>query len=237
MSRGNFIKKSYKAILYWAVFAIVAITLIALSATSLAKYVVSESADGGSANVLGVGVEELELVTDWQMRPGTGGDPDPGKDPDDPDIGSGSGNQAAINYDASKIIPGVDIVAPRIKLKINSSVNYSLYIKVSVPKFDFVNFGGTEGDISKTTTLVYKMTDKWVEEESLRITTTEYTVYTYKYNLGEGFVFEAGESYSYEDEEAIRILNDDTIFVSQYFKGKDIEGFKLSFEAYVRQVN
>lgn len=229
MSRGKLLKKPYRSILYWTVCILAVVTLVAFAVSAVyAKYVTSGSLDD-SANVASVGIEEFELVDH-----GAHANKDTGVD-------TGVAKwENSLEYNCAKVIPGVDISGPHIKLKINSAVNYTLYVKVKVPNVDFIKFGN--GNPTTKQTVTYRMSDYWYEDRTHRVTEKDYTIYTYMYNVNEDpvarldFVFKAGNSYSYTDGNEIRLLASDRIYVSEHFDYKTAKDFNLSFEAYIRQV-
>lgn len=245
MSRGKILKKTYRSILYWSVCALIVITLVAFAISEVyAKYVTSGGLND-SANVAGVGVEVFELV----------GHGDHGTE----DTFVAEWNNTGRKYECNLLIPGVDIPGPHVKLKINSDVSYTLYIKVKVPKnvgcLSFVNAvdqplpDDEEVDDKEEKTVFLKMNRHWVEERAYREKSDDYIVYTFKYSLTDAatvpdYVFKAGVEYVHDtDETEIEILNDDRIYVSDKFdysafKHETVNAvdFTLSFEAYIRQV-
>lgn len=223
MSRGKIFKKSYRNVLYLAISVFVAIALlIALSATSLAKYISSQK-KGDSAGVAGMGIKVFELI-----EHGSHGEED------DAEYTEG---QIDLKYDCEKIIPGVDIPGPHIKLKIDSAVSCALYVKVNVPKVDCIKFG--DGEPTKTQTVTYKIDSKWALQSDLTQEVssgdTVYTVYTYKYED----VFNPATEYNHTKDGTgalgeIPVLDGDVIKISQYYKSSS--EFTLTFNAYIKQV-
>ena len=97
--------------------------------------------------------------------------------------------------------------------------------------------GDTEGNTEKG---IEEDTEGDAEEDTEKENKKEYTVYTYKYIVDspEGindYVFKPGQVYNCVGDNAIRILKDDVIYVSQYYTQKNGQ-FELTFEAYIRQV-
>lgn len=236
MSKVKILKKPYSRILCWTLYILAVITLCVFAVSEVyAKYVSSGKSDG-SANVAGMGIEVFELVDHGNSKLA-----DHGKD------------EPSIKYDCTKVIPGVDIPGPHIKLKIKSEVSYTLYVKVKVPNVDCIKFGEDDNNVTavKKPTVTYKMAGNWVEDVEHRVKENGYTVYTYKYSVakdsapGTDFVFKAGEEHVYDSPDTeIQILDGDKIDVSQYFSYKDFDhknypdvtDFTLSFETFIRQV-
>lgn len=225
MSKGKIFNKSYRNVLYLAIscFVIVAL-LIALSSTSLAKFISSHNSDQ-SAGTAKMGIETFELIEHGKHG-----------EKDDTTV---KGTQ--LKYDCKKIIPGVDIPGPHVKLKIESEVSCALYVKVNVPNVTCIKFG--DGKPTATQTVTYKMADGWEAEgasETVTVGGVEYTVYTYKY----ANVFNPATKYNHTEETGalgeISVLDGDAIKVSQYYKSSSEDGvsqkFSLTFNAYVRQV-
>ena len=221
MSKGKIFKKSYRNVLYLAIssFVIVAL-LIALSATSLAKYISSHNSDQ-SAGTAKMGIETFELIEHGKHG-----------ENDDSTV-----NGTQLKYDCEKIIPGVDIPGPHVRLKIDSEVSFALYVKVNVPNVACVKFGS--GDATATQTVTYKMAGGWVEDgasETVTVSGVIYTVYTYKY----ANVFKPATVYNYTGDDEISVLDGDAIKVSQYYKSSSQNSsspeFSLTFNAYMKQV-
>lgn len=219
MSRERFVKKSYVSILYWAVCIIIVLTLIGLTLGEVyAKYISSNNSDD-SANVANVGVEVFELVEHGEEK------------------------NTQYYYDCKKIIPGVDIPGPHVKLKINSEVSYALYVKVTVPNAKCIKYGNDGNSPTEEQTVTFSVLSEWgspVETQEVKDKTSNvllYTVYTYKYAT----VFKPATEYNYTKDEGalgeIKVLEGDVVKVSQYFKPDSEDfSFSLAFEAYIRQV-
>ena len=185
--------------------------LVAWSVSGVfAKYVTSDNSSN-SAGVAGVGVEIFSLAEH---------------------------GQTVVGFDYSNVVPGVDIPGPHIQLKINSSVSYTLYLKVTT--FNCPTYIDVEGE--QVQVVYFDMTADWEPVES--VTVDGYTVSTYKFVVGtadtvSNYVFKAGEEYSYVDDNEITILKDDVIYVSErYGEFRDSEdlSFSIKFEAYILQV-
>lgn len=119
-----------------------------------------------------------------------------------------------IGYTYNKVIPGVDIAKdPFVRLEIsNAEVSYALYVQI------------TESNPFPDT-VTYDVTQDWeVFDEDKGI---------YKYKT----VFDAATPY----EGDIKILKDDTLYVSEHYVGKDEAGndleFSLTFSAWLKQVD
>lgn len=208
MNRGQIRKMSYKKILYWTACVLIGLTLTALTVSEVyARFISSKNSDE-SANVASVGIEIFELK---------------------------EYGKTVEHIDLTKVVPGADIPGPHIKLRINSEVNYSLFVKVKVPNANCIKFILDDSDtVTEEQTITYRMSKNW------QIYGDPYdeggeTVYTYQYSS----VFKAGQQYDCTGENEIEILDGDEIYVSQYYNEYDKEtpqNFTLTFEALIRQV-
>lgn len=135
-----------------------------------------------------------------------------------------NGNAANdLRIDYTKVVPGADIPGPHIRLKINSEVSWLLFVKVTTNNFPIM---GVDADGNEMETVTYEMAEGWkqVGAPTVKGNVTEYT---YQYN----YVFLPAVEHDY----TIGILEDDVIFVSQYFNHETASNFSLSFETYIRQ--
>ena len=112
----------------------------------------------------------------------------------------------------NKVIPGVDIPKdPFVRLVLDKAeVDYRLYMKVVKSE----NFPDT---------VTFEITDDWVKPDP------DSDIYMYKTYL------DAGQKYDFDNGKEIHILVEDTLYVSQYYEGK--ESFSLSFEVWLQQVD
>ena len=131
----------------------------------------------------------------------------------------------------STVIPGIDIPKdPFINLVLESNeVSYQLYVKVE--KNGFPTYEDASGDEQEA--IIFKLTNDWelVDEE------TGLYLFTGK-ESGVDSVFVAGTSYSFtsKDGNAIQILKDDKIKVSEKFNSEIDIRFSLTFTARLEQV-
>ena len=166
---NNFNKLSFGSTLCRAVclLLIVAILVVWSVGVVYAKYVTSDSSSN-SAGVAQVGVETFNLVEHGQAVAGT---------------------------DYSKVIPGVDIPGPHIQLKINSEVNYTLYLEITSRNFPtYVNVNGEQVKV-----VYFDLTDDW--ELVKTVESGSNTTYTYKYIVDKidnvnNYVFTAGKTHT-----------------------------------------
>lgn len=211
----NLTKKSFGKVLF-RIFCIL-LVLTSLTAWSVggvfAKYVSSRDS-GGFANVANMGIEKFELrehtAKEWS---------DVTADELKQMVAQNKlhilGTQEAAT-DQTISVPYGEVNVPKdpfIRLKINSTLNYELYLIV------------TESD-NFPDTVSYSLTGDWE-----RTTSTSYTGSgkLYKYKV----TFTAGEQYDFTDSNVIKILQDDIVVVGQT---DNAVTFSLTFEAYVKQV-
>lgn len=236
--RGKSLGKSFGAMLYRAVCILLVFTVLTSWSVSglYAKYVSGSSVDE-NANVARMGIEEFKLI---------------------------DRAEATSARDFSKLVPGADIPAPHISLKINSEVSYTLYLKITLTipsglesmqsndKHVCVAYTDDSGSVSN---IVYFTVDssKWEFVKTVsgtdssdqtqqgddatdgNQTTTATTTLTYVYKYKTNFV--AGTTYDYTADSAqLKITTGDVIYVSQYYdKTNSGSEFSLSFDAYLKQ--
>ena len=210
---NNFNKLSFGSTLCRALCILLIVAmLVAWSVSGVyAKYVTADNSSN-SANVAGVGVEIFNLVEH---------------------------GKAIAGADYSKVIPGVDIPGPHIRLKINSEVSYTLYLEITARNFPtYINVDGQQVKV-----VYFDLTDDWELVNTAQAGSN--TTYTYKYvvdktNNVNNYVFKAGETHSYVDEDEITVLQNDVIYVSEKYSelygNSDQLSFFLKFNAYVQQV-
>lgn len=222
-------KRSFGIMLYRAVCVLLVLTALTTCSISgvYARYIAAGSVDG-AANMASIGIEVFDLV-----------------------------------QSSGKVVPGADMAGPYIKLQLDSEVSYTLFVLVKVPKVDYIEFGGDNmsfDDDSGDVLIKCAMSASWTltgDEYEVTEDGVEYTVYKYKYivssdNGVNNYIFRAGTPFKTTDDEGkdaaqtIKILQDDTIYVSENFskilfdkddeKDKDFGKFSLKFEAYIQQV-
>ena len=212
MSREELIninKRSFASVLFRTACILLIITILAVWSVSVvfARFVNSDNSNN-SADVAGVGVEVFNLV---------------------------EYGQAVAGIDYSKVVPGADIPGPHIRLKINSEVSYALYIDITVHnKPTYINDDGEEVDA-----VYFDLTDNW--EFVKAVENGGYTTSTYKFvvdktNNVKNYVFKAGEEHTYVGNNEITILQDDVIYVSEFYRNSGNGAFSLKFEAYIQHV-
>lgn len=232
-----------KKVLYVAGFVILALMICAAWSFSYAKYISSQKSNNNS-NVAGVGVEHFELVKpeddnyDWEVIKYIYRDTE-----------IGASYKGIVKYD--QVLPGVDLPAPYINLKIYSEVSYRLYVRIKVSKqLPWYNYIDEHGNVAYASAINanlvdYKteLYDTWEPVTSESVDGEKYTVYTYKSKE----VYKAGQRYNDKTDPGkpmkVSILSDDLIYVSQYYGLKDelnpgynTPSFTIEFEAFIRQV-
>lgn len=225
-------KRSFGVMLYRTVCVLLVLTVLTACSISgvYARYIAAGSVDG-SANVASMGIEVFNLV-----------------------------------QSSEKVVPGVDMAGPYIQLQLESEVSYTLFVMVKVPNVEYIEFdvdgtGNTTFDPDDGVLIKCAMSANWTptSDEPYEVTenNVKYTVYKYKYivssdNGVNNYIFRAGTPFKTTDAEGkdaaqtIKILQDDTIYVSENFskilfdkddsKDKDFGKFSLKFEAYIQQV-
>lgn len=171
MSRGKLNNKSINKILLRSSFILLAVMMFALGSVSYAKYVSTNDTDD-SAGVAGMGVELFEMDK--------------------------YGSYAA-NIDYTQVVPGADIPGPRISLKLNSEVSYTIYLRVTEASDSDAGFGtqdteyqrgntikGKDGEGRTHDIVAYSLAPWWTYEGGMDPYTEgsiTYKVKIYKYNL------------------------------------------------------
>lgn len=178
MSGGKLTKTSIGKILLRTLPFLLGIAIIVVGSVSYAKYVSSHAIDD-SASTAGMGIEIFELDK--------------------------YGSQET-NVDYTQIVPGADIPGPHIKLRINSEVSYTLYVKVTETGFPVPveadkenknslyystrnaivgNIKDKDGNTTPHEVISYDMSSRWawVATELGEINGVKYCTKTYKYNV------------------------------------------------------
>lgn len=226
MSKEKIVKKSFGKILLRTAVILLSLTVFAAGSISYAKYISVNSTDD-SANIAGMGIEIFEL---------------------------NEHGKRVENIDYTKVVPGADIPGPHIKLKINSEVNYSLFVKItrstSMPthSYTYIDENGEEVPVIEDTVYYFLSPYNW-DQYGKPYIDGDKTVETYQYivsseNGKKDYAFKAATQYNYTNEDdgkikangEIEILGNDVIYVSQYYDYKNSPKFTLSFEVYIRQV-
>ena len=222
---GNALKQPLGKFLFWLTFGLILFTLLTAGVASYAKYVSSQESNN-VAGVADMGIEIFEL-----KEHGVTFD----------------------NVDLTKVVPGVDIPGPHIKLKMYSEVSWAVYVKVTergFPVADELDYRpgnkitgrGNDGRLHNV--VIYDVSADWElvdVEKSKDPDGTMHYVKTYRYNE----VFQPATSYDLTDSTtAIQFLAGEYIFISEHYGNYDYENggnkpgpqFGLTFEAYIRQV-
>lgn len=221
MSKLKKLKKPLsKKFVFRTAVVLICLAVLAAGTVSYAKYF-SFFEKNSSASVANVGIEVFEINKYGSL---------------------------ATNIDFSQIVPGADIPGPHIKLKMNSEVNWSLFVKVTERGFPVeewlddvpgnsisarVTVGKDEnGDdiIQYHDVISYFMSENWERIDTVKEVDKKsgeiYYVKTYKYTS----VFVAGKSYNFTNEEGkgegeIALLAGDFIEVSQYYGDYNYGGY------------
>lgn len=228
MSEGKGKIKSVKKILFHAALALVALAVSAVGSFSLARYISSGGMDD-SATVADLGIKIYKF----------------------------SDRQALVeNIDFTQVVPGADIPAPHIELKLQSEVSYTLFVKVTT-----TGFSQWETDTQDNTKIIgakvigknhndkehewvkYTLGERWDyvtssydDENNVRTSTYKYNLATDVKNDPADYVFKPTKSYDFTGDDELQILDGDVIYISQYYDHKKAEKFTLSFETYIHQV-
>ena len=244
-------KRYIKRVLYQAGFVILALLAFGALSFSYAKYIASRESDN-SAGVANVGVEVFELVKpedddyDWSWFKTTYSDDG---------IGAGYKGKAVVDYE--QIVPGADIPAPYINLKINSEVSYTLYVKVKVSQNlpHYIKEVDANGyPVTEETIYCLPDDDQWTVIGDQTKKEGDCFVYTYKYIVDNTatddsqYIFKAGTKYEEKDEygnataKKISILYNDLIYVSDKYGRAEFgtwndsaTPFTIEFEIFIRQ--
>ena len=224
MSRGNIMKKPLGRILFWTICIVLAVAVCTAGSISYAKYISSENMNDHS-DVANMGVELFELQEHGVLRQ---------------------------NVDLTQVVPGADIDGPHIRLKINSEVSYTLFLRIIHDEFpESYKYIDEEGVENVVDTVYYTvMKDQWTLYEAYKDGDKYVEVYQFVVSNENGekdHVFKASTpyNYTYYGEGAmgeITVLLGDVIYISQYYDYTFVRNqghtkdFTISFEAFIRQV-
>lgn len=228
MSKAKGKIKSVKKILLYAVLPVVVLAVSLAGSFSLARYISSGGLDD-SANVANLGIEIYKLSDRQEL---------------------------VEKIDFTQVVPGADIPAPHIQLKLKSEVSYTLFIKVTT-----TGFSQWETDTQDKTKIIgakvmgedhndnerewvkYTLGERWDYVTSSYDDKTNVRTSTYKYNLATDvkndtadYVFKPTVQYDFTDKNELQILKGDVIYISQYYDHEKAEKFTLTFETYIHQV-
>ena len=237
MKKGTFAKltgQSFRAMLFRTVcilFVLLVVTAWSVSGV-YAKYVDSSSFDG-SAGVGRMGIVTFELLEHEAINLSDSNRLDKITDEDInfESLYELDHDSEVLTNTYSTVIPGIDIPKdPFINLVLESNeVSYQLYVKVE--KKGFPTYKDANGD--KQEAIIFKLTNDWelVDEE------IGLYIFTGK-ESGIDNVFAAGTSYSFtsEDGNAIQILKDNKLKVSEHFNSEEYVNFSLTFTARLEQI-
>ena len=216
MSGGKFIKSPLGKILLRASFILLGAAVVAVGSVSYAKYVTSDEVKENS-HVASMGIDLFELVE------------------------HGSAVES-MKIDYTKVVPGANIPGPHVRLKVDAEVSYRLFVKYTLigelPTYKFME----DGYEHEFETIGIQFSDKWKYYMTYRYPEEDRVEVIYQYLD----IFKPTEKYDYTAEGSgeIKVLQNDEIFVSQYYGKYDYPGqsyeqvakFELTFEAYIRQV-
>ena len=218
MNLIKFFKQRWIGILFVASFAFVGLMMFTVGTVSLARYTTSQEVEE-DAGVANIGIKTFELVP-------RGNEYWNGVEANNPEANG-------LKVDYNLFIPGFDIPGPHLRLNLESEVSYRVYLKVTQPK----TFPTRIIDSETVKTVSFSIADEWKQTDSTENKDGTIT-YIYEYD----YFFRAGETYNYTDtgEGEIEILEDDKIYVSEYYMADKSATaskpeLKLTFEAFIRQ--